>query len=75
MKNLLKFAKFGLVLVAFVSFSAKGANEPIYIYEGITVQDMAEVMQKEMMHERAGLNKFGEFLYSAKDSFFMSIGD
>ena len=73
MKNRFKFAIFGLTLGAFTPFVAKSANEPIYVYEGMTVQDMAELMQKEMMRDKGGINKVGEFLYSFKESFVSTI--
>ena len=80
MKNKLKIVFFGLLLATLSPAIAKSATEPIYVYEGITVQDMAEatqelIRQEELRAESYKLNKFGEFLYSAKDSFFMSIGD
>ena len=80
MRNRLKTLFFVLFLVTLSPAIAESINKPIYVYEGIPIQDMAEATQelirREEMHaESYRLNKVGEFLYSAKDSFFMSIGD
>lgn len=80
MRNRLKTLFFVLFLVTLSPAIAESINKPIYVYEGITIQDMAEatqelIRQEEMLAESYKLNKFGEFLYSAKDSLFMSIGD
>lgn len=80
MRNRLKMLFFGLLLVTLNPAIAESTNKPIYVYEGITIQDMAEATQElirkeEMRDESHKLNKFGEFLYSAKDSLLLSIGD
>lgn len=73
MKNNLWIMILSLLLVVFNPTIAKSATEPIYLYEGITVQDMAEALNNT--NNSSGLNKVGEFLYVIKDSFVGSIGD
>ena len=73
MRNNLLIMIISLSFVVFNPIMAKSATEPIYLYEGITVQDMAEALNNT--NDSSGLNKVGEFLYVIKDSFVDSINN